>query len=486
MGFLDIFKKPDDETENSIITLGYDVKIPPENDPYIIEINGSASGQKGHEILSGDIEHEKRLKACIKAHRKYSHCRTDVNYDRLQKNIVSKVRPGVIDSFDVGERMKNYRNNTGVAGHKADRETVIDALKTWADREVDEADLEVYLEFWGIKDFYRDPDVGFTFICDPQKINSHGSKESFREYLTSLYRSRETVLRKIILVSGEVPVEAIWVSPDMIKASKGDVALYNTYEETDLLKTIKFVTGIISGNYREELPLIFAGEMMLPLPDISKIVRSVRVEHSIYRALAGNPEKLEAMTKDKMTQKRYIPKHFRPPACTNGAWDEFIERMRRRSDLAVNGNKYPYIVIKPKDGIQGDNIEIVSISDPEAVCKKLAWHDFTQTLLEAFIPSKPIINSKTGKAHDGCMRYLLDILVQRNFDRIKYKPIYESAYWRLAPKPMQSRCKNINKYRANLAKNAIPEQCSPDEIKTARKAVMQSVALIMDDVSLFI
>ncbi len=84
------------------------------------------------------------------------------------------------------------------------------------------------------------------------------------------------------------------------------------------------------------------------------------------------------------------------------------------------------------------------------------------------------------------MRYLLDILVQKKGDKIKSRPIYENAYWRLAPKPMNSNAKLVNKMRANLAQHAIPVECSAKDIETARKAVRKSIALITADPALFL
>ncbi len=79
------------------------------------------------------------------------------------------------------------------------------------------------------------------------------------------------------------------------------------------------------------------------------------------------------------------------------------------------------------------------------------------SVYEEFIPSVPILNSKTHQYHDGCIRAVV-------FKPKDEEPIFVDAQWRLAPAPLDADTSLEEKLRANLSRGATPQDLSDEEI----------------------
>ncbi|MFC1723611.1 hypothetical protein ACFL0V_05715, partial [Nanoarchaeota archaeon] len=133
-------------------------------------------------------------------------------------------------------------------------------------------------------------------------------------------------------------------------------------------------------------------------------------------------------------------------------------------ELLLKGSLGPNI-IKPRHGIQGNGVDILDLSNrPEYS---------SNNIIESFAPSKPIRSSKTGKNHDGCMRYM--VLVEEREGLIEVH--HFGGYWRLCPKPISDKI-DIDAMRANLSLGAIPEAASDEDLRAVKMAVDQIVPII--------
>lgn len=453
------FLKSSDKGETHLVTLGYDIKITPDGNPYIIEINGQASGLKGLEKLKGADARVLRDKSRFKAYQQYSDYRRDENSGTLLRDIEISEVPLLIEYFDINARLDDYIATSSDEERQRDNNMLYDKFAEWL--LVSKKSPLAYpgkLKQLGLDTAFRDKDVGIVFLTDPEVISTNGTLKDLHSFMEYFFSDQPLEKRAIIGLPPVCSGEAFWCDPRHFKIIMNDVA----------------VCRLEQG--------------LTPVSVLRKIINRTRLELSVYRGME-NPPLLESMTHDKIHQKKYIhEKHTAPYyAGSQSHWDQFMQNIREsRPDLVPEGHKYPYVVIKPRSGCQGEGISFLSLSDVNlALVQSGAALGGQGDIIEAFIPSKDLVNPATGKPHDGCMRYLLDILVKRNGDTLRYKPIYEGAYWRLAPQPVDSDAKLENRLKANLAQNAIPAECTSDDLKTARHAIKESLDLIVSDPRLF-
>lgn len=94
-------------------------------------------------------------------------------------------------------------------------------------------------------------------------------------------------------------------------------------------------------------------------------------------------------------------------------------------------------------------------------------------LLQEFIESKPIYSRKTSAYHDGCMR----MIVVMQSEKGKIKSMQLGGYWRLAPSPLNSGNSQTS-HIANLSNHAIPEMASEEEIDFAWKKIKEPMKMM--------
>ncbi len=113
-----------------------------------------------------------------------------------------------------------------------------------------------------------------------------------------------------------------------------------------------------------------------------------------------------------------------------------------------------YIIIKPVAGSLGKDISIVR---PDF---SLADADSEGMMAEPFIPSKKIWSPKDGQFHDGCMRFVILIMLDKK-NALHTKSF--GGYWRLSPAPI-SDYGTLEAMRANKFQGAICQKASREDI----------------------
>ena len=87
-------------------------------------------------------------------------------------------------------------------------------------------------------------------------------------------------------------------------------------------------------------------------------------------------------------------------------------------------------------------------------------------LLQEFIESKPIYSRVTKNYHDGCMR----MIVVMQSENGKIKSMQLGGYWRLAPSPLNPGNSQTS-HIANLCNHAIPEMALDEDVELAWKKI---------------
>ena len=118
-----------------------------------------------------------------------------------------------------------------------------------------------------------------------------------------------------------------------------------------------------------------------------------------------------------------------------------------------------FVVLKPRDGQCGKGFMAVT-----ADTKDLPTLE--NYIAEPFIPSKPLLSSRTGQLHDGCMRYIVTVFQQKGTIAIGHY----GGYWRLCPNPQTDKL-DIDAMRANLAQGAMTEKVSDADLKIVENVV---------------
>ena len=120
--------------------------------------------------------------------------------------------------------------------------------------------------------------------------------------------------------------------------------------------------------------------------------------------------------------------------------------------------------------------EAIIKRDYESIHVLIDFLKFCSSLIQEFVPSKPIHSDVTGKDHDGCMRA---IVVDGKF---------VDAYWRLSPEPLDGyeSIENLRrKYGANLEQGAIPQQISESDLEIVRPFTEKLVKALEERINMY-
>lgn len=451
--------------EHKVITLGYDVKITPEGKPYIIEINGKRSGLKGLEkIADGKVERCRR-DARLKIIRQFDvNVREDVfgkkwedleylpefvslgtkedGVSIMSERYLKFLRKPEAKQWELLKKM--YIGFLAWALSK--REVVSEISEYFSEENLQKPfnPKEMMGKILGQISYMRDKECGEIFIVAEQTTRE---AELMKDFIEFYFQHKIPKKSKVMLIDEHL-LGKVWFNPKHYVVGANDEYDFSIMEKPFLK---------------------FRGRM------------------------AQNSDELEEVCEDKLKQKEWIPKDFQvfyqEVECPFDP-REFLKMMEggrgKFSDELV-------VAKKIKGGNCGNEVKIINVKDPanRAIFKSELWSGYEgePILMEGFVPSKKIYCDETGDYHDGCMRYLVDLHVQKKRGKLIYEPIYEAGYWRLAPvglngkgilndQERQSDAENC-KYKANLANGAIPAKAYNGDLEMARKAVMTSVEMIM-------
>jgi hypothetical protein len=464
------------ETEqHKIITLGYDVKITPAGKPYIIEINGSRSGLKGIDQLTGEETDEVRKNIRKDLAKRFDLGVREDFFDKKWEDLeeiprlISLVGPEQSDQLSLPGRQQKFLEKPAeyqmevlegvcskfVKWAYINRKRFLELGKYFSETGYD--DPHEAEEVWdmlqritGITCWYKDDELGTVFHTN---IQTRKQLKILREFVKFYFEEKEKSEVAVLKLGEDFLDGKIWFNPAYYVVGEHDLR-----EVSDGKPFVKF---------RKSLP--------------------------------SNSSKLENLCDDKLTQKKFIPEEFqtyhRVIECPF-APKEFVKHLgKKKPDLSKD-----LVVVKQiVNGSCGNEVKIINVNDPskQAVFKSELWPNYNgePLMMEGFVPSKKIYCNDTHDYHDGCMRYLVDLHVINEGRRLRYEPIFERGYWRLAPigqngervyySNEQDKDPENWKYRVNLSNKAIAAPALMGDLEIARAAVMESVKLIMRKPKLF-
>ncbi|MBI4151817.1 hypothetical protein HY496_02500 [Candidatus Woesearchaeota archaeon] len=164
----------------------------------------------------------------------------------------------------------------------------------------------------------------------------------------------------------------------------------------------------------------------------------------------------------------------------------FVIQDNAQCDISSFRPTSEYLVFKPTDESLGRNIVVIPteelythdgyIKEHPAVTywrhQQSGYHE-PNVIMEELMESKKIENSRTGKLHNACMRYL--ILVESENGEISIR--HYGGYWRLTPHPVED-ADLTKRFVANYSTGAIPEAVSPADLEIARKSIDQFIPIL--------
>ncbi|MGL5830617.1 MAG: hypothetical protein ACRCZE_00535 [Candidatus Altimarinota bacterium] len=466
-----MINSPRKTEEHKLVTLGYDVKITPEGNPYIIEINGKNSGLKGLDRIMGGEVGEIRQNARVHIVSEFDvNVREDVFGKKWEDlsfppEIVSLATRSSDDVSVMSERYLNFLEKPEIKQWELLKKMYVQFF-CWAMKIIkyipeleeyfSEKNLqkefnpkEILAKVLGEVTYVKDKEVGEFFVTGQQ---TKRQIELMKDFVEFYFRNKKAVKNKVLIVDDHL-FGKVWFNPKHYVVGAED-----SFELSIRPPFLKF-----------------RGKLKI------------------------NSDELEEVCEDKLEQKKFIPEDYR-------AFYKQVEcPFDPREFLKIIGkskSKFSdklVVVKKIKGGNCGNEVRIINVDDPinHAVFKSELWKGYGEEpiLMEEFVPSKKIYCDQTGDYHDGCMRYLVDLHVVKKSGRLEYKTIYEAAYWRLAPVGLNGNRvfytyeqeKDIEnwKYKVNLANGAIPAKALSLDLETAREAVMNSVEMIMAKPDLF-
>jgi hypothetical protein len=456
------------------IRLGFDLKETPGNNWAVIEINGRNSGIDGLAQLIGQKALESTKKESYRKAFEGSEFppRGNDDYFHLfygRDREVSQFKESDLiycnvesNKATLRERMSREWKASGIESKKPTLELINKHLQLWRGaspnnealyRKAEEEMLTVAsnkaLEYkvfylihflWGIDRFGYDPDIGLIFesmgaldrssTCAPYDLSTFG------DFLISLYGEIPVPNgQKLLVVDRDELDGTLWVHPDHMLVAHDDVV--TSYSD-----------GLLAVQYVKK------------------------------------NKALEDMTDDKIGQKEIIPKKYLAPYTI---WDgsmetvhNFIKKLREESNPLIDVTKYPYIVIKGRSGAHGNEVHIVRMNDETAIQGFLSKIKAGEALIEGFIPSKRLLNYDTYEDHDGCLRLVVEMILDDS--RKKITSLFEAGYWRLAPAPLNAHMEQAEEsLKANLTGKtpAIPRMASIRELNDASRVVREVVENIL-------
>lgn len=479
------------EEEHKVITLGYDVKITPEGKPYIIEINGKYSGLKGLETITGEKVEKAR----------------------------QGIRKEIAKNFDLSVRQDRF----GKKWEDLDKIPKLVSLKVRGKDEILESEMDCDI-LWDQSGALSLGQRQQRFLDQPAEKQGEFLNDACSKFVVWAYVNRNRFLEiKKYFAKNKYndPHDAaeVWSLLERISGinSCSDDeelgAIFNANHQTK--KQLKILKEFIGFYYQEKAnldPIILKvdqvnlnGKIWLN-PNFYMVGENDFHESSeekpyikFWEAWQLNSDLLEKLCEDKLGQKKFIPKDFQVfHQVVECPFDprEFLKMMEKQKNKFAENL---VVVKKIKGGNCGNEVKIINTEEPgnRAIFKSELWSGYEgePILMEGFVPSKKIYCDETGDYHDGCMRYLVDLHVVKQRGKLSYEPVYEAGYWRLAPIGSNGRRVFYSqeqetdldnwKYKVNLANGAIPAMAMADDLAKARRAVMNSVEMIMAKPRLF-
>lgn len=462
---LEIFEGDDEDVIVFPYALGFDLKIDPENLAKILEVNGNQSGIPGLKRLS-----RPRYKA-RNQHRDGQNFR--YRYAVNQYGITQKDVP-IIDNPASSNSDSSFPDPYGTQAGEEEKFFGNDAMKKtkikwlfqvceWLDYpKTQEQAKYMYLlkkslrgdsnflsKAFGIKEwgFAGSNEQGLSFLAgDP--INGQADFAGWAKFLQFLFslhhayenhdkrheedsnnenfgrQKRYTNMRIIELSTRKKTEKLDWYDPQNI-----------------------FVTGNQFLRFKDDYSKADVIEACIP---------------------ANIP--INQIERDKNLQKAHIPSQFQTPFVGiygGGDIQTFVSFM----DMLKSGGHEHIVVKRAQGSARGRHVHIIDINDTTQateIAKKYVQEGYT-VLGEQYARSKNLTHEGID-GHDGSMRYLVDIVVDRKSRT--YSTTFEDGYWDLCPPNM------LATYLQSPAINALADD---KDLEIARTAVHQTIRALLDN-----
>lgn len=234
-------------------------------------------------------------------------------------------------------------------------------------------------------------------------------------------------------------------------------------------------------------------KFLMKLEDTKAIVwnRSMLYRFDENKHLVMNPYPIELLLNDKLKFAK-ITSNIEPELFPRSAeiplfrieskQSHYLSRVKLMLEEIVNWGCSNY-VLKPVNSSQGN---MVYVFPRDMLVKKGNFHlklfknlydrglyrEYVEDkncygfFIQEFIQSKPIQSCKTGRYHDGCMRFIVLMLSEGG----EIRPLPFGGYWRLSPAPLGSNDSQRSRI-ANLKNNAIAEPALDSEIDFVWKTI---------------
>jgi hypothetical protein len=456
-----------------LITLGFDVKITPHSAAAIIEVNGINSGIEGYKQLHGkeSTEAQRELARASRASQPVTDLLFGKDGSRIryinQNDLVTGNSDASKGWTQLGASLAERMSRSWKTLYCAQREEILEKMYgcfgVWEERAAQhhtaimsakagaagEGQLEQFKDMlyrlWGVSRFGIDPQLGL--IIESMMPPEGELRSLFKSFLRDLY-TEFPVSSKVISIDKPYQDGSLWIHPDH---------------------------------------WLVAEEHFRSNSDGTVWV----VESSIPR----NSKRLVGLTRNKIGQKEFIPKHLQAPFVVwRGSWDgveQFLADLTSGNlePSLIDTERYPFVVVKRNRGSHGDGVTIVSMHDSKKIRSLLMQMNPGEGLVEAFVPSKPISSgSEPSRQHDGCMRFLVDFLVEDGPTGLSWSPVFEANYWRLSPLTLGEAAEQPNDaLKANLTgtRRAIPKATTDSDADIARVAVKEVIESLIHHRNLF-
>lgn len=443
--------------------LGFDLKQTETGNWGVVEINGDHSGLEGLKGLWGqDYFRDKQIKNYREALRGKSNWSNDVQAEKFYGNVRDFPPLKVADfietaSYTNGTMLRERLSRWWKSSDLSDKKMILArfgySLKIWQETCEEnkklvqrakegsqsgvglgyyEKILETLYSLWGITRFGLDNEIGL--IVETQGVLEEDpffDLKSLKSFLSIAYEDYPLPSGPKLIRVDEYDLDGnLWLHPDHVLVSDACMIIDDH-----------------QGNLQ--------------------VVRTAR-----------NPDDLEGLTGNKILQKEVIPEEcLAPYILWTGDFNQilnFIEYLKTSPSSLIRLEDYPYVAVKQKFGSHGTHVHIMPINDVAGIERLLCTMPPGDTLVEGFIPSKPIYNSSNGKMHDGCMRLVIEYMLDVRDQSLVI--MNEMGYWRLSPSPLADlETEKEACLKANLtgSRPAIPVEASPEELTEASKIVRE-------------
>lgn len=233
-------------------------------------------------------------------------------------------------------------------------------------------------------------------------------------------------------------------------------------------------SDLITDEVAEEIFVGLAPKLELdPLSDVEQT--------ALEKKFTFNNEELESALEDKRVHKELLPCDIVAPFIDSRIINRISKRRRPRflekllgtiSDNNADFDEY-IIFLKNPNSRQGSGVTVMNrfwLSDIRLS---------SNLMVEPLVKSKPILNLKTSKLHDGCMRFGTVANVDSS-GQVSF--IHAGGYWRLAPRALGNRrALDYERLMANFSNVAISQKASKGEIAEAQEVVERATLNLLSN-----